>query len=273
MGCCVGIPAEVKNYDGFHDGELKNPPASTNAVDDGFIDKRGECATFGCGGDFHSAQARFSLIPGVIRTRVGYAGGTVKIDPASGTIKDHTAVVDVEFDPDKCPYELLLGHFWLTHDPMPSQGDLLHKNSPEDRIKSSRKRKKGEGEMKHHSMIFWHNEDQKRMAEADVITEDKERRTVNNLAKGHVQTDVVECMHVFPAELKDQHFFLQEDRNLMDIVNCNTLEEMMYSHFACKLDGFCTPLATAADLENYMDEFEDVEGVINYLQEKLKYVD
>lgn len=52
---------------------------------------------------------------GVIRTTVGYAGGTSP-QPTYRTIGDHSETIRLEFDPQVITYEALLDVFWHTHD-------------------------------------------------------------------------------------------------------------------------------------------------------------
>jgi methionine-S-sulfoxide reductase len=52
----------------------------------------------------------------VVRTRVGYTGGTTA-DPTYQTIGDHTEALQVDFDPQVITYEELLDHVWSAHDP------------------------------------------------------------------------------------------------------------------------------------------------------------
>jgi peptide-methionine (S)-S-oxide reductase len=75
-----------------------------------------ETATFGMG-CFWGPDARFGAMPGVVRTRVGYAGGT-EPDPSYYSLGDHTEVVQVEYDPDVVRYADLLEVFWANHNPM-----------------------------------------------------------------------------------------------------------------------------------------------------------
>ncbi|MGB9952832.1 peptide-methionine (S)-S-oxide reductase MsrA [Haloarcula marismortui] len=72
-------------------------------------------ATFGMG-CFWSPDARFGAMPGVVRTRVGYAGGT-EPEPSYYSLGDHTEVVQVEYDPETVSYEALLNVFWANHAP------------------------------------------------------------------------------------------------------------------------------------------------------------
>ena len=74
-----------------------------------------ETATFGMG-CFWGPDARFGAMPGVVRTRVGYAGGT-EPDPSYYSLGDHTEVVQVEYDPNAVRYEDLLDVFWANHTP------------------------------------------------------------------------------------------------------------------------------------------------------------
>ena len=74
-----------------------------------------ETATFGLG-CFWGPDARFGAMDGVVRTRVGYAGGTT-VDPTYHDLGDHTEVVRVEYDPERLGYADLLDIAFDAHDP------------------------------------------------------------------------------------------------------------------------------------------------------------
>ncbi|WP_338742536.1 peptide-methionine (S)-S-oxide reductase [Haloplanus salilacus] len=65
-----------------------------------------DTATFGLG-CFWGPDARFGAMDGVVRTRVGYAGGTTS-DPSYHALGDHTEVVQVDFDPAVVSYRTLV---------------------------------------------------------------------------------------------------------------------------------------------------------------------
>jgi peptide-methionine (S)-S-oxide reductase len=71
-------------------------------------------------GCFWKVQYIFSKVPGVIRTRAGYTGGTTEgptyKDVCSNTT-GHAETVQVSFDPDKVSYRKLLETFFANHDP------------------------------------------------------------------------------------------------------------------------------------------------------------
>ena len=59
----------------------------------------------------------------MIRTRVGYCGGTTP-HPTYHAIGDHAETVEIDFDPSVISFEQLLAWFWVAHDPVrPSFSD------------------------------------------------------------------------------------------------------------------------------------------------------
>ncbi|MEK6893971.1 MAG: peptide-methionine (S)-S-oxide reductase MsrA [Nanoarchaeota archaeon] len=78
-----------------------------------------EIAMFG-GGCFWGVEEAFRILPGVINTEVGYAGG----DKNKGTYGEvcegdtgHAEVVRIEFNPEKIKYSKLVEVFFSVHDP------------------------------------------------------------------------------------------------------------------------------------------------------------
>ncbi|WP_253737249.1 peptide-methionine (S)-S-oxide reductase MsrA [Halohasta salina] len=73
-----------------------------------------ETATFALG-CFWGPDGRFGALDGVVRTRVGYAGGTSP-DPTYHDLGDHTEALQVDFDPEQRSFESLLNLAFHGHD-------------------------------------------------------------------------------------------------------------------------------------------------------------
>ena len=74
-----------------------------------------EQATFGTG-CFWGPDAEFGARAGVVRTRVGYAGGTTT-NPTYNAIGDHTEVVQIDYDPTRLSFSDVLDLVFQNHDP------------------------------------------------------------------------------------------------------------------------------------------------------------
>ena len=69
---------------------------------------RTETATFALG-CFWCPDAQFGILPGVVRTRVGYAGGTTE-NPTYHDLGDHTECVQIDYDPRALSFDQVLDH-------------------------------------------------------------------------------------------------------------------------------------------------------------------
>jgi len=107
-------------------------------------------ATF-AGGCFWCVEAGFEKIPGVAEAVSGYSGGTEKnptYQQVSSGQTDHTEAVQVYYDPDVITYEGLLQGLWRMMDPTDTNGQFVDRGQ------------------QYRPAIFYHNEKQKRLAEA-----------------------------------------------------------------------------------------------------------
>jgi methionine-S-sulfoxide reductase len=98
------------------------------------------------GGCFWGMQDLLRRQPGVIATEVGYTGGEVP-NATYRSHEGHAEAVRIEFDPAKTSYEALLRFFFRVHDPTTP-------NRQGNDIGTS-----------YRSAIFYHDEEQKRIAE------------------------------------------------------------------------------------------------------------
>lgn len=109
-----------------HSGDVDSAPVGFSRDSDILPPSETETATFGMG-CFWGPEARFGATEGVVRTRVGYAGGT-EPDPSYYALGDHTEVVQVEYDPSMLSYRDLLDLFWANHDPRNNTGKRQYRS-------------------------------------------------------------------------------------------------------------------------------------------------
>ena len=142
-----------------------------------------ETATFALGW-FWGPDSQFGSIHGVIRTRVGYAGGTSP-NPTYYKMGDHAESIQIDFDPKVISYEDLLKIFWESHAPV--------------RPAWSRQYMSG---------IFYHDDMQKELA---IKTRDQQAAFL----KREIHTEIAELDRFYMAEDYHQKYYLQQDYELM----------------------------------------------------------
>jgi peptide-methionine (S)-S-oxide reductase len=147
---------------------------------------RTEVATLG-GGCFWCLEAVYEELRGVEKVESGYAGGAVP-NPTyrqvcTGTT-GHAEVVQVTFDPEVVSYREILEVFFTTHDP------------------TTPNRQGADVGTQYRSAIFYHDEEQKRVAE-EVIAELEARHLWND----QIVTEVTPFDAFYVAEDYHQGYY------------------------------------------------------------------
>lgn len=119
----------------------------------------------------------------MVRTRVGYAGGTLK-NPTYHHLGDHTEVIQIDYDPKVTSYEKMLEAFWAWHNPCRKSWSRQYR-----------------------SVILYQNEAQKRLALETKTRVEKE--------KGAVYTDVEPLKEFWLAEDYHQKYTLRQHSGFM----------------------------------------------------------
>jgi peptide-methionine (S)-S-oxide reductase len=142
-------------------------------------------ATFAAG-CFSCTEEAMDAVPAVISTTSGYMGGTKKnptYEQVSAGTTGHTEVVQVVYDPAKVSYERLLEQFWVNHDPTVVDRQFCDAGS------------------QYRPEIFYHTDEQKRLAEASKARWQKEKPF-----RQPILTPITKAGEFWPAEEYHQDY-------------------------------------------------------------------
>ncbi|UYZ64175.1 peptide-methionine (S)-S-oxide reductase MsrA [Hymenobacter weizhouensis] len=150
-----------------------------------------EQATFGAG-CFWCVEAVFQDLNGVEKVVSGYTGGRI----ANPTYKEvcsgltgHAEVAQITYDPSKISFEELLEVFWKTHDP------------------TTLNRQGADVGTQYRSAIFYHNDEQRRLAE-----EYKKKLNDAHAFPNPVVTEIVPLEKFYAAENYHQNYYNQNSQ-------------------------------------------------------------
>ena len=134
------------------------------------------------GGCFWGMQDLFRKQPGVLATRVGYAGG----DVSNATYRHHgthAEAIEIVFDPEQTSYRNLLEFLFQIHDP------------------TTRNRQGNDVGTSYRSTIFTLDDEQRRIAEETIAEVD-----TSGLWPGKVVTEVAPAGPFWEAEPEHQDY-------------------------------------------------------------------
>jgi peptide methionine sulfoxide reductase msrA/msrB len=145
-----------------------------------------EVATL-AGGCFWCVESDMEKLPGVVRAVSGYAGGEEaepSYDQVSSGSTGHREAVQVFFDPAKISYGEVLAYFWKHFDPTDVGGSF------------------GDRGAQYTSAIFYHNEAQRKVAEASKRALDESGRFTKP-----VVTPIIQFTTFYDAEGYHQDYY------------------------------------------------------------------
>ncbi|MFZ5865609.1 MAG: peptide-methionine (R)-S-oxide reductase MsrB [Thermodesulfobacteriota bacterium] len=145
---------------------------------------RSEKATF-AGGCFWCMESAFEELDGVVDVVSGYEGGNGQNPTYEDYAKKgHIEVIEVTYDPSKISYERLLEVFWKQIDPTDASGQFVDRGA------------------QYRSAIFYHNDEQKRLAEKS-----KEELGKSGRYTKPVVTEILAAGPFFKAEDYHQDYY------------------------------------------------------------------
>lgn len=160
-------------------------PETTTNTNNG-KEHRLDTATFGAG-CFWCTEAQFQQLKGVEKVESGYSGGQ-KPNPTykevcTGTT-GHAEVTNIYYDPSVISYDELLAAFWTSHDP------------------TQLNRQGNDVGTQYRSVIFYHNDEQKRKAE-----EYKKKLNEEKAYNSDVVTEISPFSIFYKAEDYHQNYY------------------------------------------------------------------
>ncbi len=151
-----------------------------------FAETKDEKATF-AGGCFWCMEHPFEKLEGVSSVISGYTGGR-KENPAyeevSAGATFHFESVQIAYDPSKISYSELLDVFWRQIDPTDPGGQFVDRG------------------LQYRTAIFYHNEEQKNLAE-----ESKEQLDKSGRYEEQIVTEITEATSFYKAEEYHQDYY------------------------------------------------------------------
>lgn len=141
------------------------------------------------GGCFWCMQPAFDHAKGVVRTVVGYSGGSeadANYKKVSAHQTQHREVIEVTYDPAQISYDQLLDIFWRQINPTQADGQFHDIG------------------LSYQAAIFYGNDEEKRAAEAS-----KERLGKSGKFEKPIVTEILPAVKFYPAEEYHQKYYLK----------------------------------------------------------------
>lgn len=194
-------------------------------------------ATFGMG-CFWGPDARFGAMDGVVRTRVGYAGGT-KRNPQYHSLGDQTEVVQIEYDPTTLSYTDLLAVFWANHSPTRTVANQQYR-----------------------TVALVATAEQRGAAE-------RTRNTVTERVGREVTTSIEQLNQFYLAEQYHQKYELRSAPIVGDELEETYDEALVNSTVAARLNGFVAGHGDAEQHRQFLAEVDLSPAALSELQRRL----
>jgi len=145
-----------------------------------------EEATFGAG-CFWCTEAIYDMVDGIVEAEAGFSGGEVKNPSYREVVSGktgHAEVARIKYDPEVISYEELLEIFWHTHNP------------------TTLNRQGADIGTQYRSVIFYHNDEQERIAERSLKKTDN-----SDLWDDPIVTEISPLENYYKAENYHQNYY------------------------------------------------------------------
>jgi methionine-S-sulfoxide reductase len=142
------------------------------------------------GGCFWCIQTPYDNAKGVVKTIVGYTGGSAEdatYEKVSSQRTKHREAIEVTYDPAQISYEQLLDIFWRNIDPTQADGQFYDIGP------------------NYKAAVYYGNDEEKKIAEAS-----KEKLGKSGKFSKPIVTEILPAMPFYPAEDYHQKYYLKK---------------------------------------------------------------
>jgi len=160
----------------------------------------------------------------VVRTRVGYAGGSSS-NPTYYNLDGHSETIQIDYDPTKVTYEELLEVFWDSHYPTAQPWSRQYM-----------------------SIVFYHNEEQRRLA---IESKELEQSQLGR----DIATEIIPFSAFYLAEDYHQKYYLRQEAGLVRelIAIYPDISDFIDSTAVARLNGYVGGYGTPETLEKELN--------------------
>ena len=175
-------------------------------------------------GCFWSPDALFGSLEGVVRTRVGYAGGSTE-SPSYRNLADHIETIQIDYDPARIGYHDLLHVFFSNHKPIAEPWKRQYT-----------------------SAVFYHDEEQEKL-----LVQTKEEAAKR--WKREMFTLACPFQAFYMAEDRHQKYKLQRQPELMNEFSHRyaNFTDLIHSTAAARINGYLYGYGNQQELKNNLD--------------------
>jgi peptide methionine sulfoxide reductase msrA/msrB len=141
------------------------------------------------GGCFWCMQQPLDQVPGVVKTIVGYTGGSLgdaTYDKVSAHKTQHRESIQITYDPAKVSYDQLLDVFWRNINPTQADGQFHDIG------------------LSYQAAIYYSNDEEKKLAQTS-----KQRLAESHRFDKPIVTEILPATPFYPAEDYHQKYYLK----------------------------------------------------------------
>ena len=184
---------------------------------------------------FWGVESSFAQLKGVLKTRVGYAGGQTP-NPTYYNIADHTEITELQYDENITSYKEILNWFFSHHDCFD-----VHKKQ-------------------YQSAILYVDSQQKELAE-NAINEQKKKNE-----RKEIQTYLQKFDRFYQAEDYHQKYWLRCQSNILKELKLSD-EELVDSTLAAKVNAYLGGYQDFDVLTDLQKQFKLDSNLVNLIRQ------